>query len=64
MGSAQNNERQHPGFRVALTGYRLLATSVIVGFGIPEAVYSYRGRSLISPTLDLLGGIVFGLLLV
>lgn len=52
------------GPRVALTGYRLLTTIVIVGTGIPKAVYSYYGQSLISPTLDLLGGMVFGLLLV
>ncbi|KAI0280525.1 hypothetical protein BGY98DRAFT_932606 [Russula aff. rugulosa BPL654] len=67
MGNAQNNGRQqlsvHLGPRVALTGYRLLATTVIVGTGIPKAVYSYYGQSLISPTLDFLGGVVFGLLL-
>ncbi|KAN0126831.1 hypothetical protein V8E52_000471 [Russula decolorans] len=48
---------------VALTGYRLLTTSIIVGVGIPKAVYSYRGQSLISPTLDWIGGIIFAFLL-
>jgi hypothetical protein len=47
-----------------LTGYRLLTTIVIMGVGIPKAVYSYYGQSLISPTLDWLGGILFTLLLV
>jgi hypothetical protein len=49
---------------VVLTGYRLFTTIVIVGIGIPKAAYSYHGQSLISPTLDWVGGIVFGLLLV
>src|SRR5258708_8447104 len=35
-----------------------------MGIGIPKAVYSYYGQSLISPTLDWLGGIMFTLLLV
>lgn len=48
---------------VVLTGYRLLTTIVIVGVGIPKAVYSYNGRSLISPSLDWVGGIIFTLLL-
>jgi len=66
IGSARNNGQQSsmPLGSVALTGYRLFATSVIVGTGIPKAVYSYYGQSVVSPTLDLLGGLVFGLLLV
>jgi hypothetical protein len=66
ISNAQNNGRQQlltplrPG--VASTGYRLLATSVIVGTGIPKAVYSYYKQLLISPTQDLLGGVVFVLL--
>jgi len=34
-----------------------------LGIGIPKAVYSYYGQSLISPSLDWVGGVVFGLLL-
>jgi hypothetical protein len=47
---------------VALTGYRLLTTIVIVGIGIPKAIYSYYGQPLISPSLDWVGGIIFTLL--
>ena len=68
MSDAQSNGRREssipPGFRIALTGYRLLTTTVIVGIGIPKAIYSYNGQSIISPTLDWLGGVVFGILLV
>ena len=66
MCNAQSVRHQSMPLRpgVALTGYRLLATIVILGTGIPKAVYSYYGQFLISQTLDLLGGIVFGLLLV
>lgn len=46
---------------VALTGNRLFTTSWILGLGIPKAVYSNRGQSLISPTLDWVGGILFSL---
>jgi hypothetical protein len=49
---------------VVLTGYRLLTTIVIVGIGIPKAIYSYYGQSLVSPSLDWVGGIMFALLLV
>jgi hypothetical protein len=48
---------------VMLTGYRLLTTFLIMGIGIPKAVYSYHGQSLISPSMDWVGGIVFTLLL-
>lgn len=68
MGNALDNGRQQLSIplcpRVALTGYRLLTTIVILGTGIPKAVYAYYGQSLISATLDFLGGVVFGLLLV
>jgi hypothetical protein len=49
---------------VVLTGYRLLTTFVILSLGIPKAVYSYYGQSLISPSLDWVGGMFFTLLLV
>ena len=48
---------------VPLTGNILFTISWILGLGIPKAIYSYRGQSLISPTLDWVGGIIFTLLL-
>ena len=45
-----------------LTGNRLLTMSWVVGLGITKAVYFYRGQSLISPTLDWVGGIIFTLM--
>ena len=47
---------------VPLTGNRLFTISWIVGLGIPKAVYSYRGLSLVSMTLDLVGGIILTLM--
>jgi hypothetical protein len=47
---------------VELTGYRLLTTSVILGFGIPKAVYSYSGQSIISTTLDWVAGTILTLM--
>jgi hypothetical protein len=47
---------------VELTGYRLLTTGVIVGIGVPKAVYSYKGQALISITLDWLVGTILALL--
>ncbi|KAF8473092.1 hypothetical protein DFH94DRAFT_765973 [Russula ochroleuca] len=47
---------------VPLTGNRLFTISWILGLGIPKAVYSYRGQSLISTTLDLVGGIILTLI--
>ena len=47
---------------VPLTGNILFTISWILGLGIPKAVYSYRGQSLISPTLDWVGGIIFTLM--
>ena len=43
---------------VELTGYRLLTSGVILGIGIPKAVYSYKGQALISTTLDWLAGVI------
>jgi len=48
---------------VELTGYRLFTTSVIIGLGIPKAVYSSRGQSLISNTLDWVAGMICALIL-
>jgi hypothetical protein len=47
---------------VELTGYRLLTTGVILGVGVPKAVYSYNGQALISTTLDWLAGVIFALM--
>ena len=58
----RGNQQQHrPPLGVELTGYRLLATGMILGLGIPKAVYSYRGQSLISNTADWVAGIVCAL---
>ena len=63
-GNTQNNNRQRRSLPlgVVLTGYRLLTTTVIMGVGIPKAVYSCYGQSLISPSLDWVGGMIFALL--
>ena len=47
---------------IELTGYRLLTTGVILGIGILKAVYSYKGRALISTTLDWLGGVTLAVM--
>ena len=47
---------------VELTGYYLLTTGVILGLGIPKAVYSYKGQALISTTLDWLVGVALALM--
>jgi len=46
-----------------LTGYRLITTSVILGLGIHKAVCARNGQSLISPTLDWFGGMIFAIIL-
>ncbi|KAI0066466.1 hypothetical protein BV25DRAFT_1780369, partial [Artomyces pyxidatus] len=46
-----------------VTGYRLLNTVVVAGFGIPKAVISYQGGNAIPTTLDWITGVVCGLLL-
>jgi hypothetical protein len=48
--------------RVELTGYRLLTTGVILGIGVPKAVYSYNDQVLISTTLDWLAGMTLALM--
>ena len=53
----RDNDQQHKlPLGVELTGYRLFTTIVILGVGIPKAVYSYNGQSRISTTLDWTGG--------
>lgn len=41
---------------VELTGYHLLNLTVILAFGIPKAVLSYRGESVIPTTFDWVSG--------
>lgn len=47
---------------VELTGYRLLTTGVILGVGVPKAVYSYQGQALISTTFDWLAGVILAVM--
>jgi hypothetical protein len=48
-----DSQQQHPlPLGVELTGHRLLTAGVILGLGIPMAVYSYNGQSLFSTRLD------------
>jgi hypothetical protein len=63
-GNTQDNARQQCSLPlgVPLTGNLLFTISWIVGLGIPKAVYSNSGQSLISPTLDWVGGIIFTLM--
>jgi hypothetical protein len=64
----EDNTREEPQHQISLplwvelTGYRLLMTGIILGLGIPKAVYSYSGQSLISTTLDWVAGIVLALM--
>jgi hypothetical protein len=60
MDDAQ--QQNSPPLGVELTGYRLFTTSVILGLGIPKAVYSYSGQALISTTLDWVAGIALALM--
>ncbi|KAH9979694.1 hypothetical protein BJV77DRAFT_438366 [Russula vinacea] len=63
-GNTQDDTRQQRSMPlgVALTGNLLFTISWIVGLGIPKAVYANSGQSLISPTLDWVGGIIFTLI--
>ena len=59
----QDNDHQPKMPRgIELTGYRLLTTAVLLGIGIPKAVYSYKGQALISTTLDWLGGVTLAVM--
>jgi len=44
---------------VELTGYHLLNSAVILGFGISKAVLSYHGQSVTPTTQELIGGTLF-----
>ncbi|KAF8473096.1 hypothetical protein DFH94DRAFT_150887 [Russula ochroleuca] len=62
-GNTQDDRQRRPfPLGVPLTGNILFTIIWIVGLGIPKAVYSYRGQSLISPTLDWVAGIIFTLI--
>ncbi|KAI0039228.1 hypothetical protein FA95DRAFT_1474016, partial [Auriscalpium vulgare] len=39
------------------TGFRVLNTFLIAGFGIPKAVAAYEGKSAIPTTLDWIAGV-------
>ncbi|KAI0050815.1 hypothetical protein FA95DRAFT_1603267 [Auriscalpium vulgare] len=54
--SAPSGETRPP-LGVKVTGYRLLNTAVILAFGIPKAVLSYRGESVTPTTLDWMLGV-------
>jgi hypothetical protein len=54
-----SQQHHRPPLGVELTGYRLLATTVVLGLGISKAVYSYRGQALISNTLDWVAGTLY-----
>jgi hypothetical protein len=64
--NTQDNDRQRRQatipLGVELTGYRLLTTGVILGVGVPKAVYSYKGQALISTTLDWLAGVILAVM--
>ena len=65
LGQFEPNDPQQPispPLGVELTGYRLFTTSVILGIGIPKAVYSYSGQSLTSTTLDWVEWIILALM--
>ena len=45
----------------AVTGYRLINVIVILSFGIPKVVASYKGQSVTATTMDLILGVVFAI---
>jgi hypothetical protein len=57
-------QRSTPPLGVPLTGNLLFMITWITSFGIAKAVYSYHGQSVISPTLDWVGGTLFTLMYV
>lgn len=60
-GSAEleaEEELPKPPLLVKVTGYRILNTSVIIGFGVWKSVASYRGDAILSTSLDLLLGVI------
>jgi hypothetical protein len=59
--SATGDSDQNPQTRIALTGYRLLVTASVIGFGVPKAFLSYSGESAAPTTLDLVLGVPLAL---
>lgn len=57
-------QRSTPLLGVPLTGNLLFMITWITSFGIAKAAYSYHGQSVISPTLDWVGGTVLTLMYV
>jgi len=62
LDTCEDGQRHSMPLGVELTGYRLLTTSIILGLGIPKAVYSYHEQSLVSPTLDWVAGTLLALM--
>ncbi|KAF8467899.1 hypothetical protein DFH94DRAFT_816876 [Russula ochroleuca] len=56
------DDGRRPLLGIPLTGNLLFSISWILGLGIPKAVYSYRGQSVIPTTLDWVVGITFTLI--
>jgi hypothetical protein len=54
----RGERQQHykPPLGVEMTGYHLFNIAAILAFGIPKAVSSYRGQSVIPKTLDWVEG--------
>lgn len=46
-----------PPLRTSITAYRLLNIGALLGLGIPKAVYSSKGQSVIAGDLDWAGGL-------
>lgn len=52
----EDKQDHQPPLGVELTGYHLLTLAVILAFGIPKAISSYRGQTVIPTTLELTSG--------
>ncbi|KAI0061103.1 hypothetical protein BV25DRAFT_1805892 [Artomyces pyxidatus] len=56
-------EPQRPPLLVKITGYRLVTTAVIAGLGVPKAIASYEGQSVVPTTLDWVSGVAAAVIL-
>ncbi|KAH9998109.1 hypothetical protein BJV74DRAFT_825301 [Russula compacta] len=61
VDGSQKHHSTH--LRVKVTGCFLFNTSVILGFGVAKAVYSYRGQAIVSTTLDWVSGTALAIVL-
>ncbi|KAI0061148.1 hypothetical protein BV25DRAFT_1917116 [Artomyces pyxidatus] len=57
------SEHQRTPLLVKVTGYRLLTTAVVTGLGVPKAIASYQGESVVPTTLDWVAGVAATVLL-